>query len=693
MQAFETIVVRFNNLKTYLDWSSEDEECSPLLLEVLTPHLRSISDDFYQQIKKYPAALRVISGGDAQIARLRASLEEWLTQSLQALHDEAYIRSRWQVGLRHVQIGLDQLYVGAAFSRVRTHLGRQLCEADSLTIEQRVRAHVSLDKRLDLDLAMMSDAYQTEYLSRQVPVDQARLQQQKLLAQLSAQALAGLELGALYENATTCLCEAFSCDCCDFFLFDQEQRRFRLQAATGWPFSSIGVEVDGVQDAGQLSYVARQSNCVRIDDLDVQQIFEPLPLYTEQRIASCLQAPVRAEDRTFGVLSVHFRTRHAFQPSDHDFLISVANLLATAARRKSDEHRIASSVEQLRRLMDHLPAGAVHVLDAALRVNQPMERIVGRTQAEMRSLREWQAIVEEETPAEVERPAIADASIDGSIGQSLVKIRHPQKGERTLSKLSFQSAIDEVWLLQDITEERELQEQRLQSERLAAIGQMITGLAHESRNSLQRIQACTEMLELHVGEDETAQNLLVRLQQAQDDLQLLFNEVRSYAAPIVLEKSTCDLIAILNQSWSQLEPSRSGRAASLDVLHQEDALMVDVDRFRISQVFRNFFENSLAACADPVAITVRLEIEETGDEPFVGIQIRDNGPGFSVEVAERIFEPFFTTKSKGSGLGMAIASRIITAHQGSLSAIAQENEGALFEMTLPLIPSVSRESS
>src|SRR6185295_17139001 len=90
---------------------------------------------------------------------------------------------------------------------------------------------------------------------------------------------------------------------------------------------------------------------------------------------------------------------------------------------------------------------------------------------------------------------------------------------------------------QDFTERREAQVKLLRSERLAGIGQMITGIAHESRNALQRIQSCTEMLELEIENNNEAQRLVRRLQEAQDNLVRLFDEVRNFAAPIQLEQS------------------------------------------------------------------------------------------------------------------------------------------------------------
>ena len=108
-----------------------------------------------------------------------------------------------------------------------------------------------------------------------------------------------------------------------------------------------------------------------------------------------------------------------------------------------------------------------------------------------------------------------------------------------------------------------------------------------------------------------------------------------------------------------------------------------VDEFRVEQVFRNLLENSLAACTDPVNIDILCDETEIDRTPAVLITYRDNGPGLSAEQKRRIFEPFFTTKSKGTGLGMAIAKRILEAHGAQVRVGHDCRTGAEFRIVLP----------
>jgi signal transduction histidine kinase len=248
-----------------------------------------------------------------------------------------------------------------------------------------------------------------------------------------------------------------------------------------------------------------------------------------------------------------------------------------------------------------------------------------------------------------------------------------------------------------MTDKRVAVDRQLQSERLAAIGQTIAGLAHESRNALQRIHSCTEMLEFEVSDRPPAMQLIRRSQQAQDDLTRLFDEVRNFAAPISLELSPCSIANVWREAWSLVQPVARGREVMFHESLPDEDLRLMVDRFRLVQVFRNLFENSLAACDGLVHIEVVCRLESAQEpqghehqadanvEEWVEIRVRDNGPGLSPRAKREVFEPFFTTKTKGTGLGMAIANRVLAAHNGSISVGQSGHPGAEFVLKLPRV--------
>lgn len=163
MSAFE----RYQELQRYVGWSDDDSSRVLAIRSVVAPRFGPLIDDFYAEIKKHPDAQKVITGGDEQIARLKKSLLRWLDELFSGRYDRDYVERRWRVGFRHVEIGLDQVYTNAALSRLRSGLLSALTELWQGDAKEILLIRESLNKLLDLDLAIIEDAYQTEFQRRQ----------------------------------------------------------------------------------------------------------------------------------------------------------------------------------------------------------------------------------------------------------------------------------------------------------------------------------------------------------------------------------------------------------------------------------------------------------------------------------------------------------------------------------------------
>jgi PAS domain S-box-containing protein len=243
--------------------------------------------------------------------------------------------------------------------------------------------------------------------------------------------------------------------------------------------------------------------------------------------------------------------------------------------------------------------------------------------------------------------------------------------------------INYVATQRDITARKQSEERLLQAERLAAIGQMVTGLAHESRNALQRSKACLELLAMELEDRPESLDLVARIHKAQNHLHQLYEEVRGYAAPIHLQRDVYQLEEVWRDVWRDLEVARESKKVVLREMIQSDHLQVKVDAFALGQVFRNIFENAIAACANPGEILVTASDARLGDRPAVRVSIRDDGPGLNLQQATHIFDPFYTTKTRGTGLGMAISRRIVSAHSGEIEVAGAGQPGAEIIVTLP----------
>jgi signal transduction histidine kinase len=223
----------------------------------------------------------------------------------------------------------------------------------------------------------------------------------------------------------------------------------------------------------------------------------------------------------------------------------------------------------------------------------------------------------------------------------------------------------------------------IQAERLSAILQMVNGLAHESRNALQRAQSCLDLLELGLGDDEEQRRIAARIRLALSDLHQNYEGVKEYASPIVLTKSRTDLRQLCQTVFDELTGSLVKSHASLSFASGPPCGNAMVDPARMRIVFRNLFGNSIAAGGNDAEIDIRCQEAVLRDQPAIEMHIRDYGGGMDPSMESRLFEPFATTKQHGTGLGLAVCHRVITAHGGEISAVNHADGGLDVKILLP----------
>lgn len=162
---------RFARLQRYVGWSSEDAARMKRLLPLVEPAFDRLLEDFYVTVRTEAEAARVITGGPAQVERLKVTLREWLVELFSGQYDADYLARRWRVGWRHVEIGLDPVFANVALARLRHGLIAAICTNWDSAPEDLAAFLGALNKALDLDMTMIEDAYQTEYQRRQQRIE------------------------------------------------------------------------------------------------------------------------------------------------------------------------------------------------------------------------------------------------------------------------------------------------------------------------------------------------------------------------------------------------------------------------------------------------------------------------------------------------------------------------------------------
>jgi two-component system NtrC family sensor kinase len=157
---------RYETLRTYIGWSETDLARVASIAAVVRPHMAAIVADFYAEIERHDETRRVFTGGMPQVERLKETLAAWLEQLFAGTYDAAYVARRWQVGLRHVEIGLEEPWTNVALGRIRNRIIAILAAELAERPDEFAAAVATVNRLLDLDLAIIESAYQHEYVQR-----------------------------------------------------------------------------------------------------------------------------------------------------------------------------------------------------------------------------------------------------------------------------------------------------------------------------------------------------------------------------------------------------------------------------------------------------------------------------------------------------------------------------------------------
>ncbi len=243
--------------------------------------------------------------------------------------------------------------------------------------------------------------------------------------------------------------------------------------------------------------------------------------------------------------------------------------------------------------------------------------------------------------------------------------------------------IGRVVNFQDLTELRTLEETMRRAERLATVGQLAAGIAHELRNPLASISGSVELLARTpaVADDDRA--LMAIVVREIERLDQLIRDLLEYASPRPRTLVHVDVAALLAEVVQVMRQDRATAEVELRTELPDAPLVLTADPGQLRQVVwnlcRNAAEAAAAGPAGPGTVTVRAR----GDAIGVTIEVEDDGPGIASEHLPRVFDPFFTTKKRGTGLGLATSHAIVTEPGGTVDVRSEPGRGTRFVIRLP----------
>ncbi len=234
--------------------------------------------------------------------------------------------------------------------------------------------------------------------------------------------------------------------------------------------------------------------------------------------------------------------------------------------------------------------------------------------------------------------------------------------------------------------ERKIQEKNqealLQAKKLAAIGTLASGVAHELNNPLNNISLSAQVLKKKISSDEPpavariVNDIVGQTERVRD----IVSNLLEFARERELQRQEVEVNSLIRSAYHLAGKAADTSAIRFELDSQEAVNVIEADRPQLERVFVNLFANAIAAIEGEGRIIVRIRPKKGNLE----ILVSDTGRGMSAADREKVFDPFFTRKDKGTGLGLAIVMNTIQKHGGQISVISEEGIGTIFEIILPV---------
>ena len=631
------------------------------------PHLPALADKFYATILRNEPTRRIIEEGGHDPDQLLQALIQWARGLSGGRYDEGYARERLRIGERYVHIGLAPRYVFSAFNIVRSFLQDVVSAAYVDQQQEREDKLRALHRILDIDLSLISESYAAE--SRAVTARSeldVRTRTETALHESEARSQAVLDTAV------------------DAIITIDEQGR--IESFNKAAEQIFGYTADEV--AGENVSVLMPSPYREEHDSYVGNYLRT----GEKKIIGIGREIIgRRKDGTsfpmeLAVSEVQLGTRRIF-----------TGIVRDISERKRSEEALKKERDLIAAILDTTDCLVV-VLDAAgriVRFNRACERTTGYELKEVLDRHVWDMFL---IPEEIDGVrAVFDELRAGHFPNENENYWVTRDGNRRLIAWSNtalkndQGAVEYVIGIGiDITEQRQIQTQIAHQEKMAAVGQLAAGVAHEIGNPLSSISAITQTLSRKLHDTYLVEKLDL-VSKHIDRISAIVHQMVNFARPARSVWRPCDIKSVIKNTVDILRYDKRAKRVAIEVEHAQDLPITYAMEDHLSQVFLNIALNALDALENVpterkpcLTISTRAATNDLG--AVITIVFEDNGPGVSREAIQRVFEPFFTTKEvgKGTGLGLAVSYRIVQDHGGRVRVESKPGAGARFIVEIPV---------
>jgi two-component system sensor histidine kinase HydH len=240
--------------------------------------------------------------------------------------------------------------------------------------------------------------------------------------------------------------------------------------------------------------------------------------------------------------------------------------------------------------------------------------------------------------------------------------------------------LGQVLIMRDLSEVRRLQDEVRRQEKLAAMGGLAAGVAHEVRNPLSSIKALATYFTGQFEDGSESNEAAKVMVQEVDRLNRVITELLEFSRPTDLKRQASDVGQLISRSIQLVQQDAANKRIDIKVNTADDICSAWIDPDRLTQCLLNLYLNAIQAMEEGGTLTVTCEPGEAGNFSIV---VSDTGNGISGDRLDKIFDPYYTTKSKGTGLGLAIVQKIVEANGGGTAVHSSKGEGTSFSISIP----------
>jgi two-component system sensor histidine kinase PilS (NtrC family) len=369
------------------------------------------------------------------------------------------------------------------------------------------------------------------------------------------------------------------------------------------------------------------------------------------------------------------------------FITAILSSVLSEKLRRAEKALLTTTLkyDQLsvlyKKIFDDIPSGIITVINQKniISINNAAEKITGFTSEEIVAKNINKIFPKLKLDSDMSfRSEIEITRKDRKnipIGYSFAKLNMPGTDDKY-----------EVITLQDLSQTKQMEKQVRQAEKMATLGQMAAGIAHELRSPLSAISVAAEVLDSSGDIKSRNQGLMNIITRECNRLQNSITDFLSFSKPIEPEKEFVHLLPLINEIIQILQHTHDWPEKCAKKIEIPEKIDCWGDPQQIHKLLLNILHNSCLALKDmkgEIRVNAREAEDETGAEKTV-LTITDNGRGIPDLIVDKIYEPFFTTRENGTGLGLSIAKQIIDAHEGGITITSKEKQGTTVEVWLPL---------